>query len=1035
MTGSNVRVSVRPDSLLRAQQLLADTEREQRDEQQQPAHEEHSGEEAMSLGFVTGTGKKAANVRPESLRRAQQLIADAQQHDEQQEEGDRPILAGFVTGGGKKAAALRPESVLRAQQLLADADVMEQRDDRQDKEEKTARTAEDKPLLGSRKGRPPLAALPLNTLHARDEHDSGRPTTASHSGGRELLSASKADKEAHVDRPLLARRQVGKRLNERTAIDLQCSPLTDSPLSSPVTALLHVQTEKAALVNRDAKATNKKRKLTFNTPRTVAPGVRQSGNKSKQADTDQQPNLLSVKHEHRSATAQQAPARTAKGMSATLPTPPPLPRMLSAPLPLSPFDVLPVSLKAQRMERLSRDELIGMGVSAAVVDMTSYTALTHTFPCPSESALCYSASTAYFHLLESGCDRSLLSVLWVRNHYRWIVWKLACTERSYPTLLSGRCCTYYQVMVQLRRRVDRELERVQRPTLAKLLEQDESAARYMVLCVAAILPATAAGEEADDDDPDTTLLVHRKQYGVCHLELTDGWYSVAAKLDGPLLEQLHRDRIRVGDKLRVLNASLAGASEACTPLENENVYLELHHNSTRRAGDDCKLGMQRTATFSVCLASVREGGGAIPCMHAAVGRVYPIMCMEVMEDGTKVHRNQRAEDAQQERWERRMEKEMEQKRAQWEQKMEQHTVVHSHSQQLYGATLVTQSQPSQLLHSEPLHLTSSVLSAEALELELEAPEPRRLVPYLKVRLYEIVPPTATIALAEDESTKKDDGSTSSAAVLTGAECAFTVWRPTEEDMHALTEGNVVSIYSAQVAGRHDGMLRLSSSRATPIVTNAGIAPLTALFRRLCGFPQLHALQRSDEFDCAVCVVYEQRYSSLAMFSGEQQLTRQLYCCYDTDELLMIDVKEDDTQLHFAANQPISAPITVLACNLRYTGYDSTHRVHTAQSSASASFFSRTAAGPERHETDKGGAHRRSLMDGWRQCRHWFTTEGGRQVAAMQRQRAVALVEGLEDRQQVEQLPEVGSQRWYDALLRAIAKAQTDVTKSSAGGVK
>ena len=575
---------------------------------------------------------------------------------------------------------------------------------------------------------------------------------------------------------------------------------------------------------------------------------------------------------------------------------------------------------------------------------------------------------------------------------------------------------------------------MRRPALAKVLEQDESAAKYMILCVAALLPHSTAvsthaevdamhggdsergdgvgkaSREADDDDPDTVLLLHRKQYGVCQLELTDGWYSVAAKLDPPLLLLLQQGRVRVGDKLRVMNASLAGASDACTPLENEDVYVELHANSTRRASNDRKLGVQSTATFSVCLASVREGGGAIPCMHAAVGRVYPIMCMEVMEDGTKVHRNQRAEDAQQERWERRMDREMDQKRAEWEMKMEQHTAC---SQPPHMSTRPTHSQHSQLQCSDPM---TSVSSAAALE--LDAPEPRRRVPYLKVRLYELVPPTASIARSDGERAAWDDSSALLPAVLTGAECTFTVWRPTEDDMHALTEGSAVCIYSAQVAGRHDGLLRLSSSRSTPIVPNVHLAPLTSLFRRLCSFSQLHALQRSDEFDIAVCLVYEQRYSSQAPFSSEQQHTRQLYCCYDSDELLMIDIKEDDTQLHFAVDQPLRTPLTLLACNLRYTGYDRAHRVHTAQSSASAVFATRAAASSDKQqEADKVSAPRRHVIDGWRQCRQWFSSDGGKAVTSLQRQRAIALVEGVQN----------DSAHFSDSLLCAIAAAQAELS--------
>ena len=1058
VTGANVPLSVRPETLLTAHQLMGDAQCMQQQQPQQ-SHEELDGGHAVSFGFVTGTGMKAAAVRPESLLRAQRLMADAQQQplDMQQEDsGESAVLGGFVTRGGKKTAALRPESLLRAEQLLAHVDATEQREG-EDKENRGMET--DKPILLSSKHRPPLAVLSMASAHARPVPN--RDETVSH-GVRQPLSGSKAD--MYDNQPLLTRRQVGRRLNEGSAVERQRSPLADSPLPSPVTALLHVTTKRVAAIHPNTAGTlpSKKRKLTFNTPRAVAPGSRYTssgGSKAKQTDSEQT-SLLALRGGHKQTSARQT-ANTARGASAAVAA------MLSslppAHLPLPPTDVLQLRVASQRLETLSRDELLEAGLASAVVDMTSYTALTHTFTCRSSdsdnasSASAYSASTAYYHLLDAGCDRSLLSALWVRNHYRWIVWKLACLERSHPALLKGRCCTYYQVMAQLRKRYTAELELVRRPALAKLLEQDESAARYMILCVAAILPATPAtnaaanvaadhtrgecGSDEDagvdngsDDEPDTELLLHRKQYGVCHLELTDGWYSVAARLDAPLLQQLQRGRIRIGDKLRVFNASLAGASEACTPLENESAYVELHANSTRRATANRKLGLQRTATFSVCLASVREGGGAIPCLHAAVARAYPIMYMEVMEDGTKVHRNQRAEDAQQEQWERRIAIEMEQKRADWEQKLEQGT-ARSLSQQPHMSTPHTQTQDGQPTSSAAASPTSPLSSAASME--LQTPEQRRVVAYLKARLCEIVPPAASIAVADGESAPKDDGSASLPAVLTGAECTFTVWRPTEDDMHALTEGNVVSIYSAQVAGRHDGLLRLSSSRSTPILINGHSAPLTTLFRRLCPFSQLRALQRGDEFDIAVCAVYEQRYSSHAVSRGQQQHTRQLYCCYDSDELLMIDVKEDDSQRHFTAGQPLRTPTTLLACSLRYSGYDSTHRVHTAQSSPLAALVSRPALGWQRQETDKPGGPRHAIVDGWRRCGLFFSSNSGKAVAALHRQRAAALVEGVEgtDGEKAGRPSDatrpVGwdSSEWSDALYRAIAAAQTEALTS------
>ena len=41
-------------------------------------------------------------------------------------------------------------------------------------------------------------------------------------------------------------------------------------------------------------------------------------------------------------------------------------------------------------------------------------------------------------LSSPGVDPKLISEEWIANHYKWIVWKLASYERSYPQSFSGR---------------------------------------------------------------------------------------------------------------------------------------------------------------------------------------------------------------------------------------------------------------------------------------------------------------------------------------------------------------------------------------------------------------------------------------------------------------------------------------------------------------------------------------------------------------------------------------------------------------------
>lgn len=51
-----------------------------------------------------------------------------------------------------------------------------------------------------------------------------------------------------------------------------------------------------------------------------------------------------------------------------------------------------------------------------------------------------------------GVDPKLISEEWVYNHYRWIVWKQASMERSFPGTMGSLCLTPEQVLLQLKYR-------------------------------------------------------------------------------------------------------------------------------------------------------------------------------------------------------------------------------------------------------------------------------------------------------------------------------------------------------------------------------------------------------------------------------------------------------------------------------------------------------------------------------------------------------------------------------------------------------
>jgi breast cancer 2 susceptibility protein len=159
-------------------------------------------------------------------------------------------------------------------------------------------------------------------------------------------------------------------------------------------------------------------------------------------------------------------------------------------------------------------------------------------------------------LLAGGANPKYCNIEWVRNHYRWVVWKLACIERTNPVSeLSGVFLTYDRVLKQLQHRYVREVEAAHRSALRRVLERDSSSSRFMVLCVADIK------HSENGSKPD--------------LELTDGWYSVKAVLDPDLIKCVQSGKIAIGAKLRIVNAQLEGGSDAVTPLEPHSCFLRL----------------------------------------------------------------------------------------------------------------------------------------------------------------------------------------------------------------------------------------------------------------------------------------------------------------------------------------------------------------------------------------------------------------------------------------------------------------------------
>ncbi len=235
-------------------------------------------------------------------------------------------------------------------------------------------------------------------------------------------------------------------------------------------------------------------------------------------------------------------------------------------------------------------------------------------------------------LIDKGCDPTRLNDTWIRNHTRWIVWKLASYERRFSRFLAGRYLTYQKLIQSLVFRFRREVLNGVRPAVRKIVNRDISASNAIILLVCRILSPSKA--KADDASFKTTVL-----------ELSDGWYSVKGCLDSNLSQFVADGLITVGTKLLVSNARLVGAEDGVDPLdegdgtncESCKATLQLTANATRLANWNAKLGfvnplnkqrMPHGRLLIKRISDVVPGGGNIPAIRLFIQRVYSMLYYE-----------------------------------------------------------------------------------------------------------------------------------------------------------------------------------------------------------------------------------------------------------------------------------------------------------------------------------------------------------------------------------------------------------------------
>ncbi|KAK5868879.1 hypothetical protein PBY51_009855 [Eleginops maclovinus] len=261
-----------------------------------------------------------------------------------------------------------------------------------------------------------------------------------------------------------------------------------------------------------------------------------------------------------------------------------------------------------------------------------------------------------------GVDPKLTSEAWAYNHYRWIVWKQASMERSFPESMGSLCLTPEQLLLQLKYRYDLEVDHSRRPALRKIMEKDDTSAKTLVLCVCRVVSrghSTNRQSFSDTKTPNDADTKVENPFAV--VWLTDGWYAIKAQLDEPLTAMLHKGRVSVGGKLIIHGAQLVGSQDACAPLEApESLMLKICANSSRPARWDTKLGFHKDPRpFLLPISSLYSNGGPVGCLDIVILRSYPIQWMERKTDGGAVFRSVRAEEKEARRHECNKQKAME----------------------------------------------------------------------------------------------------------------------------------------------------------------------------------------------------------------------------------------------------------------------------------------------------------------------------------------------------------------------------------------
>ncbi|KAI9261037.1 hypothetical protein BY458DRAFT_516080 [Sporodiniella umbellata] len=274
-----------------------------------------------------------------------------------------------------------------------------------------------------------------------------------------------------------------------------------------------------------------------------------------------------------------------------------------------------------RPQQYTQEQLLSKNIPLDVVQMTRSRAKNYSFLegkwGPLQAQEC---------IVKLGALVNKISIGWVENHYGWIVWKLACQIRSFPNDFIHEW-KKETVVHQLLYRYEREINQGHRSVLKKIVEQDDVAAKHMILVISDII------------NIDSPLLYNTSSR--YYIEVTDGWEAIPACIDLKIERAITKKTLKVGFKLSICGTRLIKIPQ---PSGKTKFTISLSSNQCLPASWDAKLGYHPRACITRSISSIFQDGGMVAALDVIVCRKFPMFYKESLDGGKSIIRTAHEEE-------------------------------------------------------------------------------------------------------------------------------------------------------------------------------------------------------------------------------------------------------------------------------------------------------------------------------------------------------------------------------------------------------